>query len=196
MNKKGFTLIEILTVIIILGVIMIIAVPAVSKYILGSRDSAYVTSIEKYIEAARNEVTDFEYIVSRDDTTYYIPTKCLKVENGENSPYGEMQESYVVVTTNNLGKHKYYYLGRDETNHGMTLTPSDEVDTDHLSSEVTIIDKTQMLDGTTRVAVYKDDCSKQTESTTNTSLANCGTVTGESDVWTKDDRTITVACVG
>ena len=195
MNKKGFTLIEILTVVIILGIIMIIAIPSVSKYILDSRDSAYVTSIEKYIEAARNEITDFEYIVNKTNTTYYIPTRCLKVENGEESPYGRMEESYVVVNYDEQGFHDYYYIGRDDTNHGMTLTESSNIDTNHLRNDVETI-QTEAVNGRARVVVYKDDCSRETESTNDPSLATCGEVIGESTEWTGENRTITVKCLG
>ena len=41
-KKNGFTLIELLAFIIILGILMIIAIPSVTKYISDSRKNAYV----------------------------------------------------------------------------------------------------------------------------------------------------------
>jgi prepilin-type N-terminal cleavage/methylation domain-containing protein len=40
MNKKGFTLIEIIAVIIVISILLLIAVPSVSRYIEESRQKA------------------------------------------------------------------------------------------------------------------------------------------------------------
>ena len=196
-KDKGFTLIEIISVVIVLGILLIIAIPAVSKNIMDSRDSSYVASIKKYIEAARNEVTGYEYIVNDPDTTYYIPTKCLAVENGEKSPYGNMEESYVVVITEKDGTHKYYYVGRDDTNHGMSLTSSDQLDEDNLKSNISKVETNQNIDGREKIVVYSLTCDKnQSTSYGNTETVVCGKTTGESTVWTTENRTITVECQG
>ena len=41
-RKKGFTLIEIISVIIILGILSIITIPAFYKYIINSRETTYL----------------------------------------------------------------------------------------------------------------------------------------------------------
>ena len=41
MKKKGFTLVELLAVIIILSLVLVIAVPSVNKYIKQSKEKAY-----------------------------------------------------------------------------------------------------------------------------------------------------------
>lgn len=46
MNKKGFTLIEMLAVVIILGVIMVVALPSVSKLINKNRMKNYETYLD------------------------------------------------------------------------------------------------------------------------------------------------------
>lgn len=66
--KKGFTLIEVLSVIVILGVVALIAFPAVDSVIKNSRQKAYEQNIE-HIEAAA-----MSYSVSNDlgyETTEY-----------------------------------------------------------------------------------------------------------------------------
>ena len=45
MKNKGFTLIEIISVIIIIGVIMVIAVPSVSSYITNARKDTFIVSL-------------------------------------------------------------------------------------------------------------------------------------------------------
>ena len=52
--KKGFTLVELLAVIIILGVIVLIAIPRVNNVIRGSRDAAFVQNNNNIIRAADN----------------------------------------------------------------------------------------------------------------------------------------------
>jgi len=51
-NKKGFTLVELLAVIIILAVIVAIAVPTVSNVIKESRREAFKNSVHSYVRAA------------------------------------------------------------------------------------------------------------------------------------------------
>ncbi len=195
-NNKGFTLIEILAVIVILGIIMIIAIPNISKNISDSRKSSYVTSIQKYIEAARQEVQTFSIKANKENTAYYIPTHCLGTENGDVSPFGDMLESYVVVTYETGGHYEYYYVGHDETNHGMPLTHSDDIDVNNLRDDVTDVDVTQKVGGRDLVVVYSDSCDNTTTRYgTETSIV-CGRTVGESTGWTYADRTITVECVG
>ena len=50
MNKKGFTLIEVMAVLVILGVVLLIAVPSVSTYIVNSRKSNYYTTANSYVD--------------------------------------------------------------------------------------------------------------------------------------------------
>ena len=98
-KKNGFTLVEILAVVVILGVLMIIAVPSVTEYINGSRDFSFVKTANKFIEEAMNEITAMEYSVSNEKYTYYIPTKCLDMDSKtDESAYGDLVDSYVVVT--------------------------------------------------------------------------------------------------
>ena len=53
MKKKGFTLVELLAVIVILSLVLVIAVPSVNKYIKQSKEKAYNTQISTIIEAAQ-----------------------------------------------------------------------------------------------------------------------------------------------
>lgn len=55
-NKKGFTLIELLAVITIMGILMLVAIPAVSRTIENSRRNTMATTIKTYIDAVRTAV--------------------------------------------------------------------------------------------------------------------------------------------
>lgn len=173
-NRKGFTLIELLAVIIILGVLMIIAVPAVSNYISSSRNQAFITSIEKYIETAMDDVTGMEYKVSNPSYTYYIPIKCLKTENDDDSPYGSWESSYVVVTYAN-NKNEYYFTGRDSSNHGMLLTHRSLIDEKQIKTDLTAISNKVGVGTRTKIFIYSDNCDgTRTETTATTRIAEYG----------------------
>ena len=54
MRKNGFTLIEILAVVIILGVVAVITMPIVQKNITNSKKQAYATQLDNIIKAAKD----------------------------------------------------------------------------------------------------------------------------------------------
>ena len=149
MKNKGFTLIEIISVIIIIGVIMVIAVPSVSSYIASTKKDTFIVSLNRYIEGARELVeTGSDISVVCKDVTYYIPKECIPVDKGGNSPYGEWIDLYVVVTYDGL-KHYYYVTARDETDVGVDLVYSDKLDV------------SKIVTGKTSVALRKGVGSRQ-----------------------------------
>jgi prepilin-type N-terminal cleavage/methylation domain-containing protein len=76
-SKKAFTLIELLAVIVILGLLMAIAIPSVTKYITESRKKTVVSTIGNYITAMVNEVNDLTYTFTKANTVYAVPIECI-----------------------------------------------------------------------------------------------------------------------
>lgn len=161
-KKKGFTLIELLAVIIILGILMIIAIPSVTRYINDSRKSTYIDTAKGIISGARNLVNEGKLQMFDTDTTYYIPTDCIKTETESRSPYGDFDKSYVLVTYDGKG-YNYYWVSRDETGQGIPEPVAvSDLDEDDIESDINqnYIKTNVTKDGTNKVLVLdKEKCS-------------------------------------
>lgn len=145
LNKKAFTLIELLAVIIILGVLLLIAVPAVSRYIQESREDTYATNLSKFVDAVSPEVNSYNepYTFSTDEYLV-VPIACLDLERGDSSksPFGPYvkTKSYVVVTRKeNNGGFEYHVAALDETGFGSDLNEPDKVTISDLKDGDTIV---------------------------------------------------------
>ncbi len=79
MKNPAFTLVELLTVIVLLGIIAAIVFPTVQKAIQNSQDKAYEEQKDTIIYAAQRWVTDNTEKVSTTSSTYKS-IACLKKE--------------------------------------------------------------------------------------------------------------------
>lgn len=75
-NSKGFTMIELLAVVVIMGLLTTIAVPAVYKYVTRARGTSTDTMMKSTFEAAENYMMDNNKIV-KSGQTYPIDIKVL-----------------------------------------------------------------------------------------------------------------------
>ena len=127
-KTKGFTLIELLAVITIMGILLIIAIPAVNKIIFESRKRTYVNTAKSYIADAANYVKEMEGEYYDPDATYYIDTYCLNLDDNASSPFSKFVESYVVVGFDDIkGKYNYSWFSYDKTGYGVDLIERDKL---------------------------------------------------------------------
>ena len=63
-KNKGFTMVELLAVITIMGILTALAVPAVTKYIVKGRNQSYETMFKSTYEAAENYMMDEAGLIS------------------------------------------------------------------------------------------------------------------------------------
>ena len=138
---------------------MIIAIPSVTEYIQTSRKNSYIVTAQSFIDAATTKVNSMEYEVMDVDATYYLPTKCISFEKGGDSPFGEFEESYVVVTYDGKG-YDYYYTGRDSANHGIVLTYRELLDESFIETGMKNVDLDVAVGTRTKIIRYTDDCNK------------------------------------
>ena len=83
LNKKGFTMIELLAVIVIMSILALIATPAVYKYVTKSRGTSTDTMLKSTYEAAEN------YIMDNNITLNVGSTKTIQVSELVNEQYLE-----------------------------------------------------------------------------------------------------------
>ena len=135
-NKNGFTLIEILAVIVILGIVMIIAIPAVSNYLVTSRKSTYMSNVSAYLETVRGEY-EMKYYGSflYDDEIMIVPIDLIDIEQGisTKSPFGDiiMDKSYVVIVPEREA-YQFYANFVDTAGYGVTMLPSNALERENL----------------------------------------------------------------
>lgn len=91
-NKKAFTLVELLAVIVIMGLLMAIAIPSITKYITQSRKKTYIANAQSYISATRNSINNMEYTFTDTNATYYVSIDCISLDKGGQSPFGSWEE--------------------------------------------------------------------------------------------------------
>ena len=87
-NKKGFTLVELLAVIVVLAIIMVIATQQVSKTISNSRSNAFVSSYQMIVKQVKTFIASSE-------------TVDCATANACQTKY-ELSADYELVVTDNL----------------------------------------------------------------------------------------------
>ena len=91
-NKKGFTLVELLAVIVILGVLLLIAVPAVQNIIKSSKKRAFESAAKLAVENV--ETMASSQALNGELTECYIPIGDITLERGN---WGSNPNGYVDV---------------------------------------------------------------------------------------------------
>ena len=139
MNKKGFTLIEIISVILIIGILAGIGVAAVSSNTERARKANFVHLARAYSESLRAMRTgDKLPYEPKDNEALVFPfsqVNGVKIENKDFTAYGDLMPSYCYAGIQKYGSgYKYYITMMDTSGHAMRSVESNEIDEDKLES--------------------------------------------------------------
>ena len=169
-NKRGFTLIELVAVIVILGVLLIVAIPAVSQYIKQTRETTYTSHEVTMEEATRAYTID-----------------CLK--NNEKDCTVPHDNESINVYLDKLIEKEYVEKLQDPQKPGSYCSPD--------KSFVKVI-KDGTSDYKYQVCLfcsgYLTSDSICTTYEGDSDFPTCGTPSGVSSAWTKEPRTISIGC--
>lgn len=105
-NKKGFTLVELLAVIVILGVLLMIAVPAVQNVIKKAKNNATQKQAELFIDAAK------KMAIIDEATSDMVIYKLIDLD----SDVDKNRFTGMVVALKENGSYKYYIYLNDSVN--------------------------------------------------------------------------------
>ena len=136
-NSKGFTLVELLAVIVIMGILMMVAIPSVSRTIENSRKDTFVDIAKSYANAVKTLWTadgltcGTANTVSSavDDGNYYVQIDTSKANNypvlvdqGGKSSWGNRNvKGYVRVNISTVGERRItkFYITLSDGTHGI-----------------------------------------------------------------------------
>ena len=145
MNKKGFSLIELLAVIIILGIVATIGISAVSGYVQDSRKSTFADLAKLYAEkASEDRAKDRLPHDIKDGEAILLPIEKYVLEKNEDfsTPYGQLSLDYCyVIITNNKNNFYYYLYLLDDTNHAIVAEEYSKIGKDSVTIEASEIAK-------------------------------------------------------
>ena len=134
MNKKGFTLVELLGVLVVLSVILMIAFPLITTYINKSKQKAYDTQMEIIMTGLKNYANEHKEVLPVNDADYVTFTlgqlKSLGIANNSvvNPLDGkEIDNSMEFKIIKDGSKYTYQIvessrLSRDDKNHTPYIT--------------------------------------------------------------------------
>lgn len=127
MNKKAFTLVELLAVIVILGILTAIIVPQVSKYIESSKKSTYADSVISY--GKQVELSNPQALTKTSGISVYS-FEDITLDKGDTtkSPYGtfDQSKSFIIIYCTQ-SKCTTYVQAVDSKNKGIKLTEIDAI---------------------------------------------------------------------
>ena len=108
-KKNGFTLVELLAVIVVLAIIMILAIPAVLNVMDDARRQSFVIAIDKYVTAVQQQFmsdSSFGDAKSAGVYVYNITTDLGLNSTGSN-------QGYVIVDARDSSNVQYYITMHD-----------------------------------------------------------------------------------
>lgn len=107
MKNKGYTLVELLAVFVILGIIIMISVPAITGVINSSKDKSYDEQVKILENAARTYMSENSALLPDSGLSFNVTIDNLK-ESGLISDKEIKNPNYSSGSTDNKKKNLYF----------------------------------------------------------------------------------------
>ena len=132
-DVRGFTLVELLAVIVVLAIIMLIAVNAVLPRMNSARKQAFAIEANALMEAAQTYIVNTSLASAGE-----INTRCVTVETLRTEGYSELSSSYTgkVEILKGTGSRYYYKVYLQNGQFMVIGNGSTGTDADSFASEV------------------------------------------------------------
>ena len=118
MNKKGFTMVELIAMLVVIGVLMAITIPNISGILKNNRESIGVEDINKMVGNAKQKLETGKAKYPKENECVVMTLKYVDnnsdFKTGVNSGVYDREESVIVVTKKKLAassdtsEYKYY----------------------------------------------------------------------------------------
>lgn len=125
-NKKGFTLVELLAVIVILGVLLMIAVPAIQNVINKSKKNAFIDQAKLAVENVETMISVTEVTMPEGKNSCDIALSDIKLDRGSWTGY---TGKVTVSRTNDDSSDKLYTAKITISNGTYSITNGDTTTT-------------------------------------------------------------------
>lgn len=152
-NNKGFTLIEVIAVIVILGIMAVIAVPKIYELISGSRNEIYVQDARRFISKAQYKMSSGSDKIEKPDLDECIVVSLnyLNDKDFKNAPNnGEYLANASFVVIKNVNGEYYYSVmmvekKNDNSYVGVELSSENELTKKNAKSHVRAINEDEIV---------------------------------------------------
>jgi type IV pilus assembly protein PilA len=121
-NQKGFTLLEVLAVVVILGIIASIIVPNIATVIENNKKDSYVATARNMIEQTRFSILINDTSVSADsDYTLQELVTAGYIQPLPADPWGDTYDAANSVVTESSGTFSIYLVSTDASGNSHTI---------------------------------------------------------------------------
>lgn len=151
MNRKGFTLVELLATILILSLLLLVAVPNVMSTIDKNKRDTYVEDAKKMITLAEYKVrSDTNIEMPTDGRCIVILLSSLDLSDFEEGPEGgeyDLEKSYVVIARSG-SSYKYFSTiieKYDGSTRGLPIISRDDLNKENAKNKVLASDELNIV---------------------------------------------------